>query len=82
MPSRISKEAFDCPVVKQAVNVMILTVALHGQTLSHSPAVPAAIAKSMKGCDCAHICGKFPPPAHLAMTGKTGCPYHDNLNKG
>lgn len=68
-----SVDRYTCAVVGQDVNVTAQTFTSPDRR---------ALAKVMKGCSGAHSCGLFPVPMMFASIEPTGCPYHDNLNKG
>jgi hypothetical protein len=68
-----SPRNYECSVVNQAVTVAVLTGAQAN--------LPQA--DQMRNCNFAHVCGKFGDPpllSRFSSPGRTGCPYHDNLN--
>jgi hypothetical protein len=73
MTRYIRRDNYECSVVNQPVTVAVLTGA--------QASLPQA--DQMRNCNFAHVCGKFGDPpllSRFSSPGRTGCPYHDNLN--
>jgi len=74
---RSSEEVpYSCSLINRNVTVTISAVSLYGQ----SPLPVARAGERMEGCSGVHICGLFQNGFHVPPP--SGCPYHDNLNKG